>query len=59
VTANNQSPYGDTARTIPGIIQAEETMITGGEGIAYHDTDTSNSGGAYRTDGVDIKKLKR
>jgi Carbohydrate binding module (family 6)/Chitobiase/beta-hexosaminidase C-terminal domain/Fibronectin type III domain len=40
---------------IPGTIQAE-AFDTGGEGIAYHDTDTANSGGAFRTtEGVDIK----
>lgn len=49
-----QSPYGGTSRSIPGTIQSED-YDNGGEGIAYHDTDTVNSLGAYRTDGVDIK----
>ncbi|MEM3341241.1 MAG: carbohydrate-binding protein, partial [Thermoplasmata archaeon] len=40
--------------TIPAIIQAEE-YNTGGEGVGYHDSDSSNSGGQYRTDGVDIE----
>jgi hypothetical protein len=36
-------------------IQAEN-FDTGGEGVAYHDTDAANSGGQYRTsDGVDIQ----
>jgi Malectin domain/Carbohydrate binding module (family 6)/Transmembrane protein 131-like N-terminal len=49
-----ESPYGGTAATIPGIIQAEN-YDNGGEGIAYHDTDAANLGGAYRNDGVDIE----
>ena len=39
---------------IPGIIEAENYDI-GGEGISYHDSDTSNLGGVYRNDGVDIE----
>jgi hypothetical protein len=39
---------------MPGTIQAED-YDNGGEEIAYHDTDAVNVGGAYRTDGVDIK----
>ena len=36
-------------------IQAEN-FDTGGEGVAYHDTDTANSGGQYRTsEGVDVR----
>ncbi len=36
-------------------IQAED-FDNGGEGVAYHDLDTSNSGGQYRTgEGVDIE----
>jgi PKD repeat protein len=51
----NQSPYGGTPRAIPGTIQAEDFDL-GGEGVAYHDTDTSNNGGQYRpTEGVDIE----
>lgn len=37
-----------------GKIEAED-YNNGGEGIAYHDTDAINQGGAYRTDGVDIE----
>lgn len=56
VTANNpgQTPFGGTAWAIPGQIQAENYDV-GGEGVAYHDNDTANQGGQYRTDGVDIK----
>ena len=54
VNAAGQTPYGGTAWAIPGQIQAENYDV-GGEGIAYHDNDTANQGGQYRTDGVDIK----
>ncbi|HYF61444.1 MAG TPA: carbohydrate-binding protein, partial [Herpetosiphonaceae bacterium] len=50
-----QGPYGGTARAIPGTIQAED-FDTGGEGVAYHDTEAANQGGQYRAgDGVDIE----
>ncbi|UYZ64944.1 RICIN domain-containing protein [Hymenobacter weizhouensis] len=50
-----QAPYGNTARALPGTIQAED-YDTGGEGVAYHDDDTNNRGGAYRTsEGVDVQ----
>ncbi len=53
-TVNTQTPYGGVAQTIPGIIDARNYDI-GGEGVAYHDTDTSNNGGLYRpSEGVDI-----
>jgi endonuclease/exonuclease/phosphatase (EEP) superfamily protein YafD len=48
-----EAPYGGTAWTIPGTIQAEN-YDTGGEGLAYHDTSTVNQGGQYRSDGVGI-----
>ena len=41
---------------IPGTIQAED-YDAGGEGVAYHDTTAGNSGGAYRTDAVDIETV--
>ncbi|MGI4787965.1 MAG: carbohydrate-binding protein [Janthinobacterium lividum] len=49
-----ESPYGGTAWNIPGRIEAENYDL-GGEGIAYHDNDPQNQGGAYRNDGVDIE----
>ncbi len=49
-----ESPYSGTAISLPGIIQAENYDL-GGEGLAYHDTETANQGGVYRTDGVDIE----
>lgn len=50
--SRGQSPYTELAQ-IPDIIEVENYDV-GGEAIAYHDTDATNSGGAYRTDGVDI-----
>jgi hypothetical protein len=50
-----ESPYGGTAATIPGTIQAENYDL-GGPGVAYNDADAVNSGGQYRTsDQVDIE----
>ncbi|UXP31991.1 DUF5010 C-terminal domain-containing protein [Reichenbachiella agarivorans] len=49
-----QTPYSGTAATVPGTVQAENYDV-GGEGVAYHDTDASNQGNQYRTDGVDIE----
>jgi hypothetical protein len=48
-----QAPYGGTARTIPGTIEAEHYDV-GGASIAYHDTTAGNSGRALRADSVDI-----
>lgn len=42
------------ALAIPGTIQAED-FDDGIEGVAYHDTDATNNGGAYRNTGVDIQ----
>ncbi len=41
--------------TIPGRLQAENYDL-GGEGVAYHDNEAANLGGAYRTtEGVDVE----
>ena len=49
------SPYGGTPANIPGTIEAENYDL-GGQGNAYNDSDTLNSGGLYRpSDGVDIE----
>lgn len=51
-----QTPYSGTPIELPGIIQAQD-FDNGGEGVAYHDTDTENKGDAYRTsEGVDIQE---
>ena len=53
-STGSQTPYGGTARAIPGTIQAED-FDNGGEAVAYHDIDTANNGGQYRTTGVDVE----
>lgn len=47
-------PYSGTPVSLPGTI-APETYDLGGEGVAYHDSDSINSGGVFRQDGVDIQ----
>src|SRR5262249_45387680 len=47
-------PFFGTPATLPGTIEAEN-YDKGGEGISYHDTTVGNSGGAYRSNSVDIK----
>lgn len=39
---------------IAGTIQCED-YAAGAEGVAYHDTTAGNSGGVYRSDGVDVE----
>ncbi len=51
---SQQFPFNDTLVVIPGQIEAEN-FDTGGEGIAYHDFDSTNNGGMYRDTGVDIE----
>ncbi len=41
---------------IPGSFEAEDYDL-GGEGVAYHDLETTNLGGQNRTDGVDISTI--
>ena len=48
------TPFTGTALAVPNRIEAEN-YDRGGEGLAYHDTTTGNSSGAYRTDDVDIR----
>ncbi|MDO8589494.1 MAG: sugar-binding protein [Armatimonadota bacterium] len=52
--APGETPYGGSSINLPGTIQAEN-FDNGGEGVAYHDTESTNYGGAFRTsEGVDI-----
>jgi hypothetical protein len=46
--------YSGAPVALPGTIQAEN-YDRGGEGVAYHDTTSGNSGGVYRSDGVDLQ----
>jgi len=51
---SSNTSFSGTPIALPGTIQAEN-YDKGGEGIAYHDTTSGNSGGAYRSDNVDIR----
>jgi hypothetical protein len=53
-STTSPTPYGGTAAAIPGTIQAEN-FDNGGKGVAYSDTTSGNSGGAYRSTDVDIE----
>ena len=46
--------FGGSAARLPGRVEAEN-FDTGGDGTAYHDTTSGNSGGAYRSTDVDIE----
>jgi hypothetical protein len=48
------TPYGGTPVSLPGTIQLENYDV-GGEGVAYHDTTSGNTGAVYRTNSVDIQ----
>ncbi|MBN1413324.1 MAG: carbohydrate-binding protein [Spirochaetales bacterium] len=51
-----QQPYGGTAAAISNGARIEaERYDTGGEGIAYHDTTGGNTGGAFRSEDVDME----
>ena len=47
-------PYGGTAVTLPGTIEAEN-FDEGGASVVYFDTTPGNRGGAYRQTDVDIE----
>lgn len=48
-----QTPYGGTARALPGTIQAED-FDNGEQGTSYFDMTSGNQGGAYRSTDIDI-----
>lgn len=55
ITVNANAGTSYKPLTIPGTIQAED-FNTGGEGVAYHDTDPNNATGVYRpSEGVDLE----
>lgn len=55
--ANGSTPYYGTPIALPSTVQAED-FDNGGEGVAYHDLDIGNNGGAYRpTADVDIEAI--
>jgi glucose/arabinose dehydrogenase/type 1 glutamine amidotransferase len=49
-----KAPFYGLPQVVPGTIQAED-FDGGGEGVAYHDADTSNNGNQYRATGVDVE----
>ncbi|WP_299213413.1 glycoside hydrolase family 19 protein [uncultured Aquimarina sp.] len=51
---DTQSPYLGSPASIPGVIKAENYDL-GGQSVAYNDTSSSNQGGAYRNEAVDIE----
>jgi endoglucanase len=48
------SPYTGIPAAVPGLVEAEN-FDEGGEGVGYHDSDATNSGGQYRATGVDVE----
>ncbi|ADE53149.1 carbohydrate-binding domain-containing protein [Coraliomargarita akajimensis] len=53
-SGSNGTPYGGSARAVPGAIEAEDYNV-GGQGVAYSDATTGNTGSSnYRSDGVDL-----
>src|SRR5438132_2278100 len=48
------TPFGGVARSLPGLVQAED-FDQGGQGLAYSDAEPANRGGQYRGEGVDIE----
>src|SRR5258706_3058851 len=53
-TAASSTPFLGNASSIPGTIPTAN-FDEGGEGVAYHDTTTGNTGGAYRQSDVDLE----
>ncbi len=51
--ADALTPYGGSPISLPGTVAAAD-FDNGGEGVAYHDTTSGNSGGQYRSTDVDI-----
>ncbi|MEA2697157.1 MAG: hypothetical protein QOI66_1428 [Myxococcales bacterium] len=47
-------PFNGAPVSLPGTIEAEN-FDYGGEGLAYHDSETANQGGAFRKGGVDLQ----
>jgi hypothetical protein len=53
-TSSPSRAYPGSPLALPNRIEAEN-YDRGGEGVAYHDTTSGNSSGAYRNDDVDIR----
>jgi endonuclease/exonuclease/phosphatase family metal-dependent hydrolase len=50
----NQAPFTGVSMKIPGTVEAEN-FDTGGQGVAFNDLTASNSGTAFRNEGVDLE----
>jgi hypothetical protein len=48
------APFGGTAATVPGTVQAAN-YDTGGQGVALNVTSVNGSANSYRSDGVDLE----
>lgn len=53
-TNTPQTAYGGNPHPIPSLVEAEHYDL-GGEGVAYHDLSTGNTGNQFRTDDVDVE----
>ena len=53
-SGGGSTPYSGTPVPVPGTINVEK-FDNGGEGVAYHDTTSGNSGGQFRNTDVDIE----
>lgn len=49
-----RAPFSGTPIAVPGLIEAEN-FDAGGEGISWHDSDSTNQGSVFRQGGVDIE----
>ncbi len=52
------TPFNGIAMVLPGTL-ATENFDNGGEGVAFHDTSSGNSGGQYRATDVDLELSSR
>jgi hypothetical protein len=52
-TGSPSTPYGGMPASLPAIVPVSHFDV-GSEGAAYHDSTPTNSGGLFRTTGVDI-----
>lgn len=53
---SQQQPFTGVPFELPGTLQLEN-FDKGGEGVTFHDTDTVNQGGAYRTESADTQAI--
>lgn len=58
ISADAQTPFNGAPVELPGSVSVVR-FDNGGEGVAYHDADVGNTGGAFRTTDVDIDSYAR